>query len=129
MVTTHKSYGAESVPPSALSLSLHNCQPLYTYSRYSQFSRLFRCHCQHNCHSLYNRCTCTGCPFWLSQFQAHLGASYLRLSWLPERSSCTKILLMLCMQPTAIALNYSVKKNILNNICQIYMYEKSQLNH
>ena len=35
--------------------------------------------------------------------------AYLGGSWLPERSSCSKILLMVHMRPMAIALNYSVK--------------------
>ena len=37
------------------------------------------CHCQHNCHSLYNRCAGSSCSSWLSFitviFQAHLGAT------------------------------------------------------
>ena len=54
---------------------------------------------------LYNRCAQSDCPSWLSSisiiFQAHLRASYLRLSWM---QSCMTILLM-------VALNYSIQKH------------------
>ena len=51
---------------------------LYIYSSCS-------CRCQHNCYLLYNRCTCSSYPFFITTIlQAHLGAS-----WLPN---CTKIL-------------------------------------
>ena len=47
---------------------------------------------------------------------------YLGGSWLPEKSSCAKILLMVHMRPTAITLNYSVKT------CErIYIYEQSTI--
>ena len=50
--------------------------------------------CQHNCHSLYNRCfSCHSWLFFINIiFQAHLGsgASCQWLSWLSEKSSCTK---------------------------------------
>ena len=108
----------ECRPPTAFGLSTQ-LLALHTYSRYSRSSCLFRCHCQHNCYPLYNRCARSGCPSWLSFisviFQAHLGAS-----WLPEKSSCTKILLTVHMRPVAIALNYSVK-NVRNDARQIYM--------
>ena len=67
-----------------------NRQPLYTYSTYSCSSCLFQCFWQHNCYLLYSGCTCSGCSSWSSfisiTFQAHLGASCLRLRWLPEKS-------------------------------------------
>ena len=72
------------------------------------------------CYYLYNVCTCSGIPSWLSFisiiFQTH-GAS-----WLPN---CTKILHMVWvrMRTVAIALNYSVK-NIWNHVWQIMMNMK-----
>ena len=51
----------------------------------------------------------------------------LRLSWLVK---LYENLTYVCMRPTAIALNYSIK-DIRNDICQIiiiYIHEKSQLN-
>ena len=61
--------------------------------------------CEHNCYLLYNRCTTSSCTSWLSFisiiFQAHLQASWL--------SNCTITFFMVCMWPTAIALNYSIK--------------------
>ena len=42
---------------------------LYIYSSCS-------CRCQHNCYLLYNRCTCSSYPFFITTIlQAHLGAS------------------------------------------------------
>ena len=45
-------------------------------------------------------------------------------SWLSKKLSCTKILLMVRMRPTAIALNYSIE-NIWNDVRQ-KIYEKFQ---
>ena len=49
------SHEAESLPPSAFSLSTQLLALVYTYSRYSLSSCLYpECCCQHNCHPLYN---------------------------------------------------------------------------
>ena len=115
-----------SMPLSAFSLStqlfnLYTC----TYSRYSRSSYLswMSLQTQRLGYPLFNKCVRSGCNSWLSFisviFQSHLGAS-----WLP---SCTKILLTARTRHTAIALNYSIK-NIWNDVRQIILYEKSQLN-
>ena len=65
-----------------------------------------------------NRCARSAC-FFLGVihkiFQAHLGASYPRLSWLVKLYGN---LIYVCMQPAAIALNYSVK-DIRHDVQQI----------
>ena len=89
------------------SACLCNCHPLYTYRRYSHSGYLFQCvaaktiiiaiHCTIGVHT----------PFWLSfisvLFEAHLWASCLKLSWLPKKSRCTKLLLTVCMWPVTVA--------------------------
>ena len=53
-------------------------------------SCLFLCRCQHNHYRLHSRDACYTCLSWLSFIsiiiQAHLGASYLKLSWLAMSS-------------------------------------------
>ena len=67
-------------------------------SVYLRSSCLFQCCYQHNSHSLYNMCARSGCLFCVSFIrvilQPHLGASYSMLSWLAEKLSCTKVLLI-----------------------------------
>ena len=127
MESPHNSHKAESLPPSAFSLSIHNSQPLYRYTHapaaYSDVTtNTTTIPCTIGAH--------TPAVFHKGHqviFQAQLGASYPRLSWLAEKLSFTKILLMVCMWPAAIVLNYSFK-DIQNNVWQILIYEKSQLN-
>ena len=53
----------------------------------------------------------------LAVFQAHLGASCLRQSWLP---SCTKT--SACAWPMAITLNYDVQTHTKRHTPYIYIY-------
>ena len=114
------SYGAKSLPPTAFG-KLH--EPFYTtVSRCTLTEYVLRSSClsqiwspKHNCYLSYNTCARSGCQSWLSfitvVIQAHPSLTAARAS------SCTKILLTLCMRPAATVLNYSVK-NIRNEVQQ-----------
>ena len=79
-------------------------------------SAFCRCRYKHNCHLLIVRMIHVFCLDVIHKiFQAHLGASYpsmLRLSWLVK---LYENLTYVCMQPAAIALNYSIK-DIRHNV-------------
>ena len=106
----------------SLSTQLFNSFCIHTYSRYSHSSYLSWMSLQAQLlgYPLFNKCAFFGCFSWLSFisviFQSNFGAS-----WLP---SCTKILLMVRMRPTAIVLNYSVK-NIQNNVRQKIIFDET----
>ena len=121
----HQQYGAESVPPSAFSLSLHNVSlcicTVDTHSSAGYSDVTANTTAIPGTIGVHAPAVLSGCLSISIIFQAHFEASCLMLSWLPERSSCAKILLTLCMQPAAIALNYSVKKHTEQRMPDIYV--------
>ena len=84
---------SRSLPPSAFTLHVHNCQPLYTYSRYLCFNCLFWC-----------RCMPTQLPFhrqglntaWLVMYSPYLG--HLRGTADEGRCQAESLLLSACVQ-------------------------------
>ena len=99
-------HASASLPPSAFSLSMQLSPLVYIQKILTLQLPIPMCCCQNNnyCYSL---TISAHTPFWLSFisviFEAHLWASCLKLSWLPIKSRCTKLLLTVCMWPVTVA--------------------------
>ena len=87
---------------------LHSVTQLLALYIYSSCS----CHCQHNRYSLYNRCTRSSYPSFITIIlQAHLGAC-----WLPN---CTKILCRELVKTVSIP---AQERKVQCTISQLHVY-------
>ena len=104
------------------SACLHNCQPLYTYSRYSCSSCLFQCRCMPTQHAI--PCTIGAHVLavlpWIN-FQA-----YLKAKLAVREFKLYEYLTYICMHPMAIALNCCAKKYTEQCTPDIRICEKTQ---